>query len=195
MRTLREYEKALYELGEDPEDEKRQKHLLAAQAKMDANNAWDANTLAKTVLSKLGVTDVTKPVNELSGGQKKRVAIAKNLIQPADLLILDEPTNHLDNETIEWLEGYLAQYPGAVMLVTHDRYFLNRVTNRIYELERGSLYTYKGNYEVFWKSARNGKRRLSKRNEAAKSLCAVNWPGSDAERKHAPQNKRRESAG
>lgn len=77
------------------------------------------------------------------------MAIAKNLIQPADLLILDEPTNHLDNETIEWLEGYLSQYPGAVMLVTHDRYFLNRVTNRIYELERGSLYTYKGNYEVF----------------------------------------------
>ncbi|MED0588814.1 ABC-F family ATP-binding cassette domain-containing protein [Bacillus subtilis] len=149
MKTLREYEKALYELGKDPENEQRQKHLLAAQAKMDANNAWDANTLAKTVLSKLGVNDVTKPVNELSGGQKKRVAIAKNLIQPADLLILDEPTNHLDNETIEWLEGYLSQYPGAVMLVTHDRYFLNRVTNRIYELERGSLYTYKGNYEVF----------------------------------------------
>ncbi|RJS54610.1 multidrug ABC transporter ATP-binding protein [Bacillus subtilis] len=149
MKTLREYEKALYELGEDPENEQRQKHLLAAQAKMDANNAWDANTLAKTVLSKLGVNDVTKPVNELSGGQKKRVAIAKNLIQPADLLILDEPTNHLDNETIEWLEGYLSQYPGAVMLVTHDRYFLNRVTNRIYELEQGSLYTYKGNYEVF----------------------------------------------
>ncbi|MCY7784163.1 MULTISPECIES: ABC-F family ATP-binding cassette domain-containing protein [unclassified Bacillus (in: firmicutes)] len=149
MKTMREYEKALYELGKDPENEQRQKHLLAAQAKMDANNAWDANTLAKTVLSKLGVNDVTKPVNELSGGQKKRVAIAKNLIQPADLLILDEPTNHLDNETIEWLEGYLSQYPGAVMLVTHDRYFLNRVTNRIYELERGSLYTYKGNYEVF----------------------------------------------
>ncbi|HDR6219868.1 TPA: ABC-F family ATP-binding cassette domain-containing protein, partial [Bacillus cereus] len=90
-----------------------------------------------------------KDVSELSGGQRKRVAIAKNVIQPADLLILDEPTNHLDNETIEWLEGYLSQYPGAVMLVTHDRYFLNRVTNRIYELERGSLYTYKGNYEVF----------------------------------------------
>ncbi len=122
---------------------------LDAQARMDANDAWEANTLAKTVLTKLGVTDLMKDVSELSGGQRKRVAIAKNVIQPADLLILDEPTNHLDNETIEWLEGYLSQYPGAVMLVTHDRYFLNRVTNRIYELERGDLYTYKGNYEVF----------------------------------------------
>ncbi|MBT2634426.1 ABC-F family ATP-binding cassette domain-containing protein [Bacillus sp. ISL-26] len=149
MRTLREYEKALQTLNEEPENEKRQKNLLDAQGKMDANNAWEANTLAKTVLTKLGVTDLMKDVSELSGGQKKRVAIAKNVIQPADLLILDEPTNHLDNETIEWLEGYLSQYPGAVMLVTHDRYFLNRVTNRIYELERGSLYTYKGNYEVF----------------------------------------------
>ncbi|MCY8817517.1 ABC-F family ATP-binding cassette domain-containing protein [Bacillus atrophaeus] len=149
MRTLREYEKALQELNEAPENAVLQKNLLTAQGKMDTNHAWDANTLAKTVLSKLGVNDVTKPVHELSGGQKKRVAIAKNLIQPADLLILDEPTNHLDNETIEWLEGYLAQYPGAVMLVTHDRYFLNRVTNRIYELENGSLYTYQGNYEVF----------------------------------------------
>lgn len=149
MRTLREYEKALQALNEDPENEKRQKNLLDVQGKMDANNAWEANTLAKTVLTKLGVTDLMKDVSELSGGQKKRVAIAKNVIQPADLLILDEPTNHLDNETIEWLEGYLSQYPGAVMLVTHDRYFLNRVTNRIYELERGSLYTYKGNYEVF----------------------------------------------
>ncbi|WP_316276286.1 ABC-F family ATP-binding cassette domain-containing protein [Bacillus velezensis] len=149
MRTMREYEKALQALNEEPENDQRQKHLLDAQAQMDANDAWEANTLAKTVLTKLGVTDLMKDVSELSGGQRKRVAIAKNVIQPADLLILDEPTNHLDNETIEWLEGYLSQYPGAVMLVTHDRYFLNRVTNRIYELERGSLYTYKGNYEVF----------------------------------------------
>src|SRR5699024_10383132 len=84
-----------------------------------------------------------------SGGQKKRVAIAKALIQPANLLILDEPTNHLDNETVEWLEKFLASYKGALMLVTHDRYFLNRVTNYIYELDKGNLYIYEGNYEVF----------------------------------------------
>src|SRR5699024_12006192 len=88
-------------------------------------------------------------VTELSGGQKKRVAIAKSLIQPADLLILDEPTNHLDNETVEWLEKYLASYNGALLLVTHDRYFLNRVTNQICELDKGNLYIYEGNYEVF----------------------------------------------
>lgn len=85
----------------------------------------------------------------MSGGQKKRVALAQALIQPADLLVLDEPTNHLDNETIVWLEETLEQYPGALLMVTHDRYFLNRVTKRIFELNRGRLYLYEGNYEYF----------------------------------------------
>ncbi|MBU8786655.1 ABC-F family ATP-binding cassette domain-containing protein [Bacillus glycinifermentans] len=164
MRTMRAYEKALQELNASPEDPKKQENLLAAQGKMDEHGAWDANTAAKTILTKLGVTDVTKEVRALSGGQKKRVAIAKTLIQPADLLILDEPTNHLDNETIEWLEGYLSGYPGSVVLVTHDRYFLNRVTNRIYELDRGSLYTYKGNYEVFLEK-RAEREALAEQNE------------------------------
>ncbi|UOY88143.1 ABC-F family ATP-binding cassette domain-containing protein [Bacillus glycinifermentans] len=164
MRTMRAYEKALQELNASPEDPKKQEDLLAAQGKMDEHGAWDANTAAKTILTKLGVTDVTKEVRALSGGQKKRVAIAKTLIQPADLLILDEPTNHLDNETIEWLEGYLSGYSGSVVLVTHDRYFLNRVTNRIYELDRGSLYTYKGNYEVFLEK-RAEREALAEQNE------------------------------
>lgn len=164
MRTMRMYEKALQELNASPEDPEKQKNLLAAQGKMDEHGAWDANTAAKTILTKLGVGDVAKDVGTLSGGQKKRVAIAKTLIQPADLLILDEPTNHLDNETIEWLEGYLSGYPGSVVLVTHDRYFLNRVTNRIYELDRGRLYTYKGNYEVFLKK-RAEREALAEQNE------------------------------
>src|SRR5690606_658158 len=99
--------------------------------------------------TKLGIKDFQKKIGALSGGQQKRVALANALIQPADLLILDEPTNHLDNMTIEWLETYLTTYQGALLLVTHDRYFLNRVTNRIYELDHGVLYTYEGNYEVF----------------------------------------------
>src|SRR5699024_10268020 len=110
---------------------------------------WDANTAAKTILSKLGITNFNSKVKDLSGGQKKRVAIAKALIQPADLLILDEPTNHLDNYTIEWLEIFLSSYKGSLLLVTHDRYFLNRVTNRIFELDKGNLYHDEGNYEVF----------------------------------------------
>lgn len=149
IQTMKAYEQALADLEHDPQNEAKQEALMRMQNRMDQEDAWDANLSAKTTLTKLGVKDVSRSVHALSGGQKKRVAIAKNLIQPAGLLILDEPTNHLDNATIEWLEGYLSQYSGAVILVTHDRYFLNRVANRIYELNQGQLYTYKGNYEVF----------------------------------------------
>ncbi|HET6872450.1 MAG TPA: ABC-F family ATP-binding cassette domain-containing protein [Sporolactobacillaceae bacterium] len=149
MNVLRDYEMTLAELEEHPEDQTIQKRLFSLQQKMDDQNAWEASTLAKTILTKLGITHFTKKIKELSGGQKKRVALAKALIQPADLLLLDEPTNHLDNETIEWLETNLATYPGALMIVTHDRYFLNRVTNRIFELDKGKLYRYEGNYEVY----------------------------------------------
>lgn len=149
MKVMREYEQALQKLGNDSDNEQAQADMLNMQQQMDQYQAWEANTLAKTVLTKLGITDFDKKVTELSGGQKKRVAIAKALIQPADLLILDEPTNHLDNETVEWLEKFLSAYKGALLLVTHDRYFLNRVTNRIFELEKGNLYTYEGNYELF----------------------------------------------
>ncbi|ASN06928.1 ABC-F family ATP-binding cassette domain-containing protein [Virgibacillus necropolis] len=149
MKTMREYERTLLELMENPTSQTAQKRMLTTQQKMDENKAWEANTTAKTVLTKLGITDFNKQVTDLSGGQKKRVAIAKALIQPADLLILDEPTNHLDHATIEWLEKFLASYRGAMLLVTHDRYFLNRVTNHMYELNKGNLYKYTGNYESF----------------------------------------------
>lgn len=149
MKAMRGYETALLELEKDPADEGKQKKLAKMQQKMDEEEAWEANTIAKTILTKLGITEFSKQVKYLSGGQKKRVAIAKALIQPVDLLLLDEPTNHLDNETIEWLEQHLAQYRGALMLITHDRYFLNRVTNRIFELDQGELYQYEGNYELF----------------------------------------------
>lgn len=149
MQVLRGYEQALSDLAYDPENADMQERLLAAQQKMDEQDAWEADTQAKMVLTRLGITDFTKSVNDLSGGQQKRVALAQALIQPADLLLLDEPTNHLDNETIEWLERYLSQYPGTLLLVTHDRYFLNRVTNRILELDKGQMYTYDGNYETF----------------------------------------------
>ncbi|WP_186575924.1 ABC-F family ATP-binding cassette domain-containing protein [Aquibacillus kalidii] len=149
MVAMRNHEQTILDLEKQPENEKLQNRLLKAQQQMDELNAWDAITTAKTILSKLGITVFDKQVGQLSGGQKKRVAIARALIQPADLLILDEPTNHLDNETIEWLEIFLPQYKGSIILVTHDRYFLNRITNRIYELDKGNLYAYDGNYEMF----------------------------------------------
>ncbi|MCI1859021.1 MAG: ABC-F family ATP-binding cassette domain-containing protein [Sporolactobacillus sp.] len=149
MQALRRYQQTLSDLADRPEDTGRQQQLIREQQRMDVAGAWEADAAAKTILTRLGVTDFHRPVATLSGGQKKRVALAQALIQPADLLVLDEPTNHLDNETIVWLEETLEQYPGALLMVTHDRYFLNRVTKRIFELNRGRLYLYEGNYEYF----------------------------------------------
>ncbi|WP_026908179.1 ABC-F family ATP-binding cassette domain-containing protein [Paucisalibacillus globulus] len=149
MKVMRDYESILQQLTQDPENVRIQETLMKAQQKMDEYEAWEANTAAKTILTKLGISDFNQKITELSGGQRKRIAIAKALIQPADLLILDEPTNHLDNETVEWLEKYLQSFKGALLLVTHDRYFLNRVTNKIFELDKGNLYVYEGNYEIF----------------------------------------------
>ncbi|PYZ92339.1 multidrug ABC transporter ATP-binding protein [Salipaludibacillus keqinensis] len=166
MRTLRGYEEALMNLEKDPMNEGTQKKLASMQQKMDELDAWEASTMAKTILTKLGVSQFTKKVDHLSGGQRKRVSIAKSLIQPVDLLLLDEPTNHLDNITIEWLEGFLAQYPGAIMLITHDRYFLNRVTKRIFELDHGELYQYEGNYELFLE--KKAEREIDQENQENK---------------------------
>lgn len=149
IRLLREYEQTLLNLEKNPASEKAQEALFAVQQRMDAMNAWEANANAKSLLTKLGITDFSAEVGNLSGGQKKRVAMAQCFIQTPDLLILDEPTNHLDHETVEWLEEYLSRYTGSVLLVTHDRYFLDRVTNRIFELDNGKLYSYEGNYGAF----------------------------------------------
>lgn len=149
MTVLREYEQALLNLGKNPTDEDAQSTFTDMQTKMDQQDAWDAATTAKTILTKLGIDQFDQKISTLSGGQQKRVALAKALVQPANLLILDEPTNHLDHESIEWLEKFLPTYTGAVVLVTHDRYFLNRVTNKIYELDLGQIYQYTGNYETY----------------------------------------------
>lgn len=149
IRLLREYETVLLALEKDAMNEKVQGELFRLQQQMDAMNAWDANANAKALLTKLGIADFSAKVGELSGGQKKRVAMAQSFIQMPDLLILDEPTNHLDHETVEWLEDYLARYTGALLIVTHDRYFLDRVTNRILELDKGKIYSYEGNYTAF----------------------------------------------
>jgi ATP-binding cassette subfamily F protein uup len=116
---------------------------------MDSQNAWTVESEAKTILTQLGISDFNAKVSNLSGGQKKRIALASTLISPADLLILDEPTNHLDNQTIEWLENFLNSRKGSLLMITHDRYFLDRITNKIIELDKGNLYVYKGNYSEF----------------------------------------------
>lgn len=103
----------------------------------------------KAILTKLGITDFEKPLSQLSGGQKKRVSLASALVTPVEVLVLDEPTNHMDNEMVDWLEDYLARYTGALLMVTHDRYFLDRVTNKIVELQNGNLYTYQANYTKY----------------------------------------------
>ncbi len=136
-------------------DEKLNDRLLKLQEKMDALNLWDLESSAKTVLTKLGIKDFNQKVKELSGGQRKRVSLASALITPCELLILDEPTNHLDNDTIDWLETYLNSFKGSILMITHDRYFLDRVTNRILELDKGILYSYEGNYSVFLEKKMN----------------------------------------
>lgn len=142
LKVIEQYEKAL----ENPADEEA---YQKAFERMDLHNAWDFETQYKQILSKLKMDDLKLVVKNLSGGQKKRLALAIILINKPDLLILDEPTNHLDLEMIEWLENYFAKENMTLFMVTHDRFFLERVCNEIIELENGKLYQYKGNYSYY----------------------------------------------
>jgi len=162
VKLMREYEKTLLKLNNTPNDSEVQEGLFRLQKQMDALNAWDTSTNAKSILMKLGIVDVSKKISELSGGQKKRVALAQVLIAEPDLLILDEPTNHLDFDSVKWLEDYLSRYNGSILVVTHDRYFLDRVANRMFELDGGNLYSYKGNYGAFLEA-----KAMREENEAA----------------------------
>ncbi|WP_186298842.1 ABC-F family ATP-binding cassette domain-containing protein [Staphylococcus epidermidis] len=148
LRIIKKYEEAVNRYALDQSDSNFNK-MMEAQEEMDQNDAWDYNAEIKTILSKLGIHDTTKKIVELSGGQQKRVVLAKTLIEQPDLLLLDEPTNHLDFEFIRWLINYVKQYPHTVLFVTHDRYFLNEVSTRIIELDRRKLKTYPGNYEDY----------------------------------------------
>src|SRR5690606_21829097 len=142
LKVIEQYEKALL----NPEDEDAYQRAFEA---MDAQNAWEFELQFKQILFQLKLENLEQKVSTLSGGQKKRLALAKALINNPDLLILDEPTNHLDLEMIEWLEQYFAKAQMTLFMVTHDRYFLERVCNEIIELDHGKLYTYKGNYSYY----------------------------------------------
>lgn len=142
LEVIAAYEKAL----KNPED--TEKYQLAFEA-MEQHGAWDFETEYKQLLSKLKLDDLKLKAGSLSGGQKKRLALCSALLEKPDLLILDEPTNHLDLEMIEWLEAYFIKEKMTLLMVTHDRYFLERVCNEIIELDEGNLYTYKGSYSYY----------------------------------------------
>ena len=139
--VIRSYEQAIAS-----GDEKRIERAMAA---MDAADGWSVEQRIKQVLTSMKLTRLDQPMGELSGGEAKRAAIALMLLQQADFLVMDEPTNHLDIDVIEYLEGYLQKSRCTLLMVTHDRYFLDNVCNTIFELDRGELFTYRGNYSEF----------------------------------------------
>ncbi|MHA8077020.1 ABC-F family ATP-binding cassette domain-containing protein [Aquirufa sp. TARAVU-A1A] len=157
--AIKAYEKAM--LSGDPQE------LEDSFALMEANNAWDYEARAKQIITRLGIPDGDQQVSTLSGGQKKRLSLAKLLIESPDIMILDEPTNHLDIETIEWLEGILSGPNVTVLVVSHDRYFLDKVCNKMMELANGSIYTYEGNYGYFLE--KKAEREASEASTVAKA--------------------------
>jgi ATP-binding cassette subfamily F protein uup len=176
LKAVRDYAAILAELERNPGDSGIQQRLVAANQRMDEQDAWQLESEAKTALSKLGIRDYDAVTDTMSGGQRKRIAMAAALLEPCDVLILDEPTNHIDNESVAWLESALQKRRGALIMITHDRYFLDRVSNRILELDRGRAYFYEANYSRFLElklerdeseSASGAKRKNLLRNELA----------------------------
>lgn len=155
---------------------------------------WNAESDAKTVLTRLSVFDFDEPIAHLSGGQKKRIALARTLVEPADVLILDEPTNHLDNEMAAWLEEYLNKFRGIVIMVTHDRYFLDRVTNKILEISHGKLYSYTANYSEFLelKAQREEMEQASERKRQSVLRMELEWAGRGCRARSTKQRARLE---
>ncbi|MBU7563934.1 ABC-F family ATP-binding cassette domain-containing protein [Pediococcus ethanolidurans] len=149
FKTIRFYERALANYSQAPENEENQRQFEIAEQQMNQEDAWTAESDVKTILTQLHITNLNQKIGTLSGGQQKRVDLAQTLIQAPDLLMLDEPTNHLDFDSIAWLEQYLTSYKGALLIVTHDRYFLDRVANQIWELSFGKLRQYPGNYQAY----------------------------------------------
>lgn len=192
LKAVKRYEAALMILEQDGENIKAQKEFQLAQDAMTEKDAWMTDTNAKIILQKLGIQELNKKIKELSGGQKKRVGLAQVLIDEPDLLLLDEPTNHLDYQTIEWLEDYLRQYRGSLVMVTHDRYFLDRVTNRIFELSYGQLHEYKGNYGTYLLEKSERDRVEGEQEEKRKQLYKqeLSWMRAGAKARTTKQQAR-----
>ncbi len=192
FQTIRQYEYALQHFGEHPTDEKAAQQFEAAQNAMDRDDAWTTEAHIKAILTQLHMPDLHRKVSELSGGQRKRVGLAQVLIEAPDLLILDEPTNHLDFDSIAWLEKFLANYKGAVLVVTHDRYFLDAVASRIFELSFGELYEYKGNYQDYMagKAERIAQSRIAEHKQQQLYKQELAWMRKSARARTTKQTAR-----
>ncbi len=192
MRLLKEYEETRQKFDETPGNCGLEKKLLVMTQTMESLQAWTVENEAKTILTKLGIFDFNAKISTLSGGQKKRVAMAAALINPADILILDEPTNHIDNAIIDWLEKYLNNRKGALLMVTHDRYFLDRVTNRIIELDHGRLFSYQANYSKFleMKADREELEQASERKRQSLYRRELEWIRQGAQARSTKQKYR-----
>ena len=149
LALVREYEELSHKLVHHPEDSQLMSRLSGVMQRMETAGAWELETNAKIILTKLGISDFDAVIGTLSGGYRKRIALATALLSEPDVLLMDEPTNHLDALSVEWLQSYLNRFRGALLLITHDRYFLDQVTNRIIEIDRGDIYTYSGNYSYY----------------------------------------------
>jgi ATP-binding cassette subfamily F protein uup len=150
MALVRQYEEVSHKLAHGQGDADRlMSQLSNLTHQMESTGAWELETNAKIILTKLGIEDFEARIGNLSGGYRKRIALATALLADPDVLLMDEPTNHLDALSVEWLQDYLNRFRGALLLITHDRYFLDRVTNRIVEIDRGDLYSYSGNYSYY----------------------------------------------
>ncbi|WP_244832923.1 ABC-F family ATP-binding cassette domain-containing protein [Clostridium sp. BJN0001] len=193
-KILLRYENIVYKINNNKNEdlEKLNKELIELQSKIDSLNLWTLESQAKTVLTKLGINNYSEKMKNLSGGQKKRVALAAALITKCDVLVLDEPTNHLDSESIEWLEDYLNSRKGALLMITHDRYFLDRVTNRILELDNGKLYSYPGNYTDFLNKKIERFETLKSQDQKRKSLIRneLKWVKRGAKARSTKQKAR-----
>ncbi len=161
---------------------------------MDKKQAWDIESRIKSVLTRLDINDFDKKTNVLSGGEKKRIALAAALVNQSDILILDEPTNHLDTQTISWLENYIKRYTGAIIMVTHDRYFLDRTVNKIVELDNAHLYTYTGNYSDFIKKKEERREQLKTEERKRQSFLKseLEWVRSGVKARGTKQKARLE---
>lgn len=149
MKILQQYRATVIAMEHHPLTDSLQQALSELSQQMEAMDGWTLESEARNLLTRLGVQQFDAKMKDLSGGQRKRVALAAALMNPTDVLLLDEPTNHLDNQAIDWLEIYLQRFSGALLMVTHDRYFLERVSRKIIEIERGQLFSYPGNYSVY----------------------------------------------